>query len=154
MREILFRGKRLDNGEWVEGDFIHTATYPKRAWITECKIVFDGQIRDIGIREVDPATVGQYIGLEDKKGTKIFKGDIVKAKDETGITYRFEVKFGKCGGVQNVLHDVGYLGFCFEEIINVPSRLELRTDPLYWLNEYACEVIGNIHDNDLEANQT
>lgn len=61
-RDILFRGKRLDNGEWVYGDLQTQYTQPRVAkWYT-----------------VDPKTVGQYIGLMDKYLTKIFEHDIVK----------------------------------------------------------------------------
>lgn len=85
MREILFRGRRLDNGEWVEG-FYHMAS--KGAWlnpienghyITTFKKLENGEIILTGCYEVDPATVGQFTGLMDKHGMKIFEGDVVKA---------------------------------------------------------------------------
>lgn len=77
-REILFRGKRLDNGEWIDGDYISSSIYPDRAWITESKTFYDKQLYGVGVREVDPSIVGQCTGLTDKNGVKIFEGDIME----------------------------------------------------------------------------
>lgn len=144
MREILFRGKRLDNGEWVEGFYI--SDLAGKAYICQkvtAMYTFDGARCYGPYIEVDPDTVGRETGLTDRNGKRIFEGDIVVIHSDIGDgIYHFIVAFGPCGGVKNVEHQVGYMGFHF-----VPKDWGLRTDPLYWISEYGVEVIGNVTDN-------
>ena len=124
MREILFRGKRLDNGEWVEGFLVKdTEFYGKpenHTYIVNHKHPSGGYGQDIFL-EVDPTTVGQYTGLKDKNGKRIFEGDVLKNIDGNPVGEPIVAKV-------------------------VPN---LNDYELMWDIEhsYELEIIGNIHDN-------
>lgn len=72
MREILFRGKRVDNGEWVEGFLVQRTKW----WIYERFLA--GRQYSFHKYEVHPATIGQYTGLKDNENVKMFEGDRVR----------------------------------------------------------------------------
>ena len=141
MREILFRGKRIDSDEWVYGGYKveKIGEYPVAVFIIEHlkSGVFENH-------RVDPETVGQYTGLTDKNGKKIFEGDIIQTK-KTGLKgekeYRFVIKYGKylpleyCREIYSQWQTIGFYAFdgkrdyqlsCFKDLL---------------------EVIGNIHEN-------
>lgn len=126
MREILFRGKRLDNGEWVYGSYYHCCGTAYGATF----IV----VNDFGFIEVIPHTVGQYTGLTDKNGKKIFEGDIVQYQPEyIFVPQRSVVIY--CADKYN------YPAFDLEQYDYVANGLQ------YAHEEGGCEVIGNKHDN-------
>lgn len=148
MREILFRGKRMDNGKWVEGSLLKVTINGKTAHLIfgDNFSLVGNDVKALSHALVDPATVGQYTGLTDKNGQKIFEGDVVSIED--GEFWVFS--FGNCGGVQNVAHEVGYTGFHLSPLS--PSAIHnrdygQRDDPAYYLNAIGLCVIGNIHDN-------
>lgn len=118
MREILFRGKQEDNGEWITG------------FLVDAKHIGDW----VNANPVDSTTVGQYTGLNDKRGTKIFEGDIVRTK-----------KYGKIIGHANVndfdVFEVQYEP-CMFRLVNKNRGFNLVDDGFSKL-----EIIGNIHDN-------
>ena len=126
MREILFRGKRKDGGIWLCGDL--------RQWSETRKGILDYSLR--GTSEVDPETVGQFTGLTDKHGTKIFEGDILK--------YQINIKTAIVG---KIIFVCGAFAFESEEL----DELEWVTfaDDEILMSQHCIEIIGNIHDNNL-----
>ena len=149
MREILFRGKRKDTGEWVHGNYAFTDNNDKQHFIFQNK-AFE--------YEAIPEIVGQYTGLTDKNGKKIFEGDIVQYLTYDDFDCQSVVKFGeyKQDGSDGEYGAKNCLGFyvevdnftCPDWCENEPecfSDYRKQQNILEIANE--CEVIGNIHDN-------
>ena len=120
MREIIFRGKRLDNGEWAEGYFVNLwmINYQKHQ-----PIITDNNAVSY---DVDPSTVGQYTGLCDKNGKKIFEGDIM-AFTAYGFDYIGTVEFA----------DGSFSVMCEHASPFLDQAV----------SKHGAYIIGNMHDN-------
>ena len=137
MREILFRGKRTDNGEWVYGNFVRGCD-EKYAYIVE----FGNKEMCRNYVDVNPETVGQYTGLKDKNGTKIFGGDMIKPFDDEIDKMVVEFRLGQF--LLCLYGERGYMAeYGWEESGNYGC---FEADPLLSYGD-DIEVIGNIHDN-------
>lgn len=144
MEEILFKGKRIDNGEWVDGNYYESKI--SGCFILSPKIKVrkkDGVVINdsFEVFEVIPETVGQYTGLTDKNGKKIFEGDIIRAITlDTGSEEIAVVCFGNFIDENN---GDGYIGFFieFDGIKTTITQLTMEEC------KNRIEVIGNIHDN-------
>lgn len=119
MREILFRGKRK-NGEWVYGHY--------NEWDGKARIsgMINGVLDNV---EVIPDKIGEFTGLCDKNGTKIFEGDIVKSEFLLGV-----VKYATA--------QEGFDGMCGFMVDDIYDGLQNYNG--FW---HQVEVIGNIYDN-------
>ena len=132
MREILFRGKRVDNGEWITGNYVkagyHWHKYGKHEdWIATSAIQNGGFINLCGRGAVIPETVGQFTGLTDKNGVKIFEGDVVYNRVFKAQIELINGRFSPFGG------DTFFADEC-EVIGNIHDNKELLEDKKQWLN--------------------
>ena len=124
MREVLFGGKSIKNGQWVYGNGVDLNWSDVYILVKE----YDGTVGYCGVDEVEvePSTVGQYTGLTDKNGTKIFEGDIANGMNCLHPDRnKFRVSFTD-GGFYLVDED------------DVPWHID---------NINGVVVIGNIYDN-------
>lgn len=131
MREILFKAKRTDNGEWVQGCYF---TFEGKFYIINIEQTFisvyytEESVVDFDLRayEIDPETLCQYTGLNDRNGKKIWENDIVKHEISSGLG-------------QVIWYQEDYIGWIVDDI---------WIDGQQYSHEMfsECEVIGNIFD--------
>lgn len=140
-REIKFRGRKVDNNEWVFGQLIFKkclrdnggVEHMLREWEEEFAFIYEDNLENnceeypTKFIEVDIKTIGQYTGLKDKNGVEIYEGDKVKAKF-----------YGK-----EVVGEIGFNSGCFLLWNSCVSdnQLFIFTD---------IEVIGNIYENEVD----
>ena len=131
MREIKFRGRRVDSGEWRYGG-IHISDDGR-------VFIIIGSFPDKGIgccfAEVTPETVGQFTGLHDKNGKEIYEWDVVRDGFDSVRTIKWFDNLGYDGG--GAMHS----GFYFDETYDGIGELN------YHNHMTDCEILGNTHEN-------
>ena len=132
MRDIIFRAKTVDGSEWKYGDLI-TVKRENLCGIKENSV--------LGIKHLcKSGTIGEYTGLSDKNGTKIFEGDVIK-----GVAYSSEWV-----GTVVWINEIASFGVMYSHRTD-PTTIEnsslFKALKIGMNNEYCAEVIGNIYDN-------
>lgn len=142
MREILFRGKRIcEKKNWVEGCLLNLDADSGHVFIVP---FFNGastmpvsRIVECTSNYVNPETVGQFTGLTDQYGAKIWEGDIIRYMNDDEISIGV-IRFGEYQDFN--------IGFNIEWLS--PNAVDLyRRDIRFWTVCREITVIGNIHDN-------
>jgi len=145
MREILFRGKSIISGEWVFGTpvCVEESTYPTDRVLLVRAVNYDeldNFMPQYESDEVTPETVGQFTGLYDRNGKRVFEGDALKFRGCSGELKKFPavIRYGAfncscCDGVYGWYLEHGDIR-------------DLDTEPL-GNRELGYEIVGNIHDN-------
>lgn len=130
MKDILYRGMRRDNGEWIEGAAVKDPSIFGKTWIVE---VINENI--VNWHVIYPGTLGRFTGMHDKNGKKIFEDDVVKTKYGRLCVVVWFSSRAHCGWdlkpvdtVDNIVHR------------KPPTEYDLWEDK-------NLEVVGNIHDN-------
>jgi uncharacterized phage protein (TIGR01671 family) len=158
-REILFRGRR-DDGTWVEGSLVH-----RTRWygdLVDDYFILEGGDFDLDVYDayqVDPATIGQYTGLTDKNGKKIFEGDIVTCRKHIQDGYISAMTHKETNGMGGETF-VEYQEKQYPNFKEIDTSGVVKFDPRrgffidgssMFLDHVGVEIIGNIHDKERDT---
>lgn len=148
MREILFKAKRIDNGEWVEGYVFDDGFVDSKRMFVGGLVIMDykGTANDrwkvgTAFYEVDPNTICQYTGLTDKNGNKIWENDVCRYVNSDVYEKQEEILVVKYGRhAESCKINIGFY-------IDWIKADYYRSDLVFWAENRNIEAIGNIFDN-------
>ncbi len=141
-REVLFRGKGMDG--WVEGVPFNGIMVCDLSIVWADEEVLASEVAELDYEIVKEETIGEYSGLDDKNGTKIFEGDIVQSYNEKSEPFYGVICVGKYTAIY--LETSCNMGFYVDWIAENCEPF-LRRDLGYWVEQDDFRVVGNIHDN-------
>ena len=167
MYRHICRAKRIDNNEWVYGYYValpeeysHGKDVVHAIFTTECEHVCMGEYKDYGWYEVDPNSVGRYIGINDNNNQPIFEHDIILSQERDTRPYSKTKKSKRLKGV--VYYHIGsgnrfynketqewnrHLDYSAEWKVKFNEDQSSKYCYSSWGDFWDCEVIGNIVDN-------
>ena len=139
MRDILFHGRRMDNGNWIVGsltidDFVMPSGFRRKTCIKEIPVQIGGKY---SWAEVDPNTVGQYIGRNTQHGSPIFDGDLVRVRVTPSI-------WNFTNAYTDIFEVAYHPKYCFFYLKNAHNNLLLDGNQHYTIE--LLDITGSIHD--------
>lgn len=143
MREIKFKAKRLDNGEWVKGDLAHSTSYVGISYPSD-------EFSDVPVvHRVDPDTVCQFTGFLDKNGKEIYEGDILRSDEYPFSCIEDNAYDNYFGIIEWSDEEAMFLLTCVKNPKSAVRGIsDGISDEITQQKLEDCEIVGSVHDKE------